>query len=385
MLDFDVVVVGGGFAGMVIAERFTADAKCSVLVVERRNHLGGNAFDYQDDHGVLVHKYGPHYFRTNSQSVLDYLGRFADWIPTEYRILSYAEGDLWPFPINLNTFEKLIGRSSDTEEMERTLARWRVHVETPRNSEEVIVSKIGWRLYRMFFEEYTRKQWNRHPRDLDPSVCARIPIRTNRDDRYLEDKHQVMPAGGYHAVFQNILAASRGVKVMLSTDFREIRPQLRYRWLVYTGPIDEFYDFRFGRLPYRSLRFEHQSYEGAELAARAPVSGKPGFWQPVVQINYPGSEPYTRTVEIKHVTGQDCPNTTVVREYPADQGDPFYPLPTPDSRKLYHRYRALADREPNTSFIGRLATYRYYNMDQVVAMALAEYRRLMERGVLSPG
>lgn len=377
MIEFDVVIVGAGFAGLVMAERLASQTDLSVLIIEQRRHVGGNAFDYVDDHGVLVHKYGPHYFRTNSRKILDYLGRFTAWRIADYRIKSYIDGSLWPFPINLNTFEKLIGRPSNSAEMEETLKQWRVVVEHPQNSEELIVSQVGWKLYRMFFEQYTRKQWNRHPRDLDPSVCGRIPIRTNRDDRYLRERHQVMPAEGYHYLFSQMLQGHRKIKVLLGVDFRRIRAQLRYRWLIYTGRIDEYFGFRLGRLPYRSLRFEHESFGPDELAGMVRYSRKPGFWQPVVQVNYPSSEPYTRVVEIKHVTGQQCENTTIVREYPQSAGDPYYPVPAPDSRRLYDKYRDLAQLETHTSFIGRLATYRYYNMDQVVGMALAEFRRLM--------
>ena len=381
MIEADVVIVGAGFSGLVMAERIASDAGRSVVVIERRDHLGGNAHDYYDEHGVLVHGYGPHYFRTNSQKVLDYLSRFTEWRPAQYRILSHVDGELWPFPINLNTFEKLLGRPSTPEEMRRTLEEWREPIEHPRNSEEVIVGQVGWQLYRMFFEGYTLKQWSRHPRELDASICGRIPIRTNRDDRYLNEAHQVMPAEGYHRIFERLLEASPRVRVLLDTDFHAIRSQLRYRWLVYTGPIDAYFGRRFGELPYRSLRFEHESFEAEELVERLPVSGKPGFWQPVSQVNYPNSEAFTRIVEIKHVTGQACDNTTIVREYPQSTGAPYYPVLTPESKALYARYRELADAEPRTSFIGRLARYQYFNMDQVVGAALAEYERLVDRGV----
>jgi UDP-galactopyranose mutase len=324
---------------------------------------------------VLLHKYGPHYFRTNSPRVREYLSEFTEWHQVEYKILAWAEGRYWQFPINLNTFEQLLERpagSCTTDEMEAALAEWRVAIETPRNSEEVIVSQVGWRLYELFFKNYTRKQWKRDPTELDPSVCGRIPIRTNRDDRYLSEQFQALPREGYTAMFRRILDHPK-IEVRLGLDYREILPQVQCRHMVYTGMIDEYFNFRFGPLPYRSLRFEPET-----LAQE--------FFQPVVQVNYPNDEEFTRIVEIKHATGQQIPVTTIVREYPEDYGpgkEAYYPIPAPDARALYERYAGLAAQEKNVSFIGRLATYRYYNMDQVVSLALAEFEKIKVK--LGPG
>jgi UDP-galactopyranose mutase len=264
--------------------------------------------------------------------------------------------------------------------MQSWLDEKRVPIENPSNSEEVIISQVGWDLYEKFFKGYTRKQWKRDPKDLDASVCGRIPIRTNRDDRYLNERFQALPKDGYTQMFGRMIhACGSRLEIMLDTDYKQLSPNIGYRHMIYTGPIDEFYDHRFGNLPYRSLRFEHESFTEDKLVERICVSGKNGFWQPAMQVNYPNDEAYTRIVEIKHATGQDCPNTTIVREYPEDYGpgkEPYYPVPAADSRDIYLRYKELADREANTSFIGRLATYRYYNMDQVVGMALAEVDRL---------
>ncbi len=378
----DFLIVGAGFAGLVVGERLAAAGwKC--VVVDRRAHLGGNAHDATDAAGVLIHRYGPHYFRSNSQRIVDYLTRFTGWHPVDYEIKSHAAGRHWSFPINLNTFEEWIGRPSTSEEFEAWLEKERVPIDDPQNSEEVILSQVGRELYEQFFEGYTLKQWKRHPRDLDPSVCGRIPIRTNRDNRYLRETFQALPDRGYTAMFERMLDAAPGLKLHLGVDFEEAKRRWDHRHLVFTGPIDEFYGRRFGALPYRSLRFEPESFTREQLIPREPVSGKPGFWQPAMQVNYPEAEiPFTRIVEIKHATGQRIDATTIVREFPKDwrPGDePYYPVPAPDATESYRRYADLATREEHVSFIGRLATYRYYNMDQVTGMALAEADRLLAR------
>lgn len=378
----DFLIIGAGFAGLLTAERLAAHGwKC--VVVDRRSHLGGNAYDHTDAAGVLVHPYGPHYFRTNSPRVREYLSRFTEWHEVAYTILSHTRGRHWSFPVNLNTFEEWLGRPSTSEEFATWLAGQRVPIAEPANSEEVILSQAGRLFYEMFFEGYTLKQWRRHPRELDPSVCGRIPLRTHRDNRYLAEEFQALPAKGYTAMFENLLAASPRIELHLGIDAAEARARWKCRHLVYTGPIDEYFGRCFGPLPYRSLRFEHESFTGTQLVDRLPISGKPGFWQPAMQVNYPDIDvPWTRIVEIKHATGQRIDATTIVREYPKDwtPGDePFYPVPAPDAREAFRRYADLAAAEPHTSFIGRLATYRYYNMDQVAAMALATAEKLIAR------
>ena len=378
--NFDVVIVGAGFSGLTVAERVIAEQGKSCLIIEKRSHLGGNAYDFYDDHGVLIHKYGPHYFRTNSGKVLEYLSRFTEWHPVDYKILSFADGQFWNFPINLNTFEQFIGRPSTTEEMEDWIEAHRVKIETPANSEEVIISQVGWELYEKFFKGYTIKQWQREPKDLDASVCGRIPIRTNRDDRYLREEFQALPAAGYTRLFEKMVdACGAKLKIVLNSDFREVLPHISYKHLVYTGPIDEYFDCCFGPLPYRSLRFERESFTSQTLKGREGIAGKKGFWQPAMQVNYPNTESYTRIVELKHATGQTCENTTIVKEYPVNFGpgqEPYYPIPASDAAAIYSKYKEKAAFEKNVSFIGRLATYRYYNMDQVVGMALKEAEKL---------
>ncbi len=365
-MTWDYLIVGAGFAGSVLAERLASQCGAMCLVIDRREHIGGNAFDKFDAAGVLIHPYGPHYFRTNSDRIVAYLSQFTEWHPVNYKILAWTGGRYWQFPINLNTFEQLLGRPSSSEEMEATLAEWRVPIERPANSEEIILSQVGERLYEMFFKSYTRKQWQREPRELDASVCGRIPIRTNRDDRFLSEKFQALPTRGYTAIFEKMLAHP-AIEVRLGTDYREARAQVDFKRLIFTGPIDEYFDHCFGPLPYRSLRFEPETFTDRE------------FFQPAMQVNFPNDHDFTRIVEIKHATGQVIPATTIVREYPQDFGpgrEPYYPIPAPAARALYERYAALAAAEPKVTFTGRLATYRYYNMDQVVGMALADFEKL---------
>lgn len=376
------LIVGAGFSGIVAAHRLSnAGHKCTL--VDRRPHLAGNAHDSHDKAGVLIHNYGPHYFRTNSQRIVDYLSQFTDWHAVDYKIKSFTEGKYWPFPINLNTFEELIGKPSTTADFENYLAENRQNITNPKNSEEAILSQVGSRLYELFFEAYTLKQWKRHPRELDASVCGRIPIRSNRDDRYLSESFQALPKNGYTLLLENILAESPGATLHLNTDFNEARGKFSHDHLIFTGAIDEYFGHRFGALPYRSLRFEHESFTAAELIAREKISGKPSFWQPAMQVNYPGKDiPFTRIVELKHATGQQIAATSIVREFPEDwdtSKEPYYPVPAPDAAAAYRKYAALAETETNTTFIGRLATYHYYNMDQVTGMALAASDKLIRR------
>ncbi len=364
----DILIVGAGFAGAVLAERIASCMGRRCVLIDRRAHIGGNAFDTYDSAGVLVHPYGPHYFRTDSDAVVRYLSRFTAWHPVSYRALSYTEGRYWQFPVNLNTFEQLIGRPSTAEEMESALADWRVPIAEPKNCEELLLSRLGPRLYELFFKNYTRKQWRREPSELEAAVGARIPVRTNRDDRYVSEKFQALPKEGYAAMFRRMLDHPL-IEVCLNTDFRDARSSAPWAHVIYTGPIDEFYDHRFGALPYRTLRFEHETLQQE-------------FALPAMQINYPGEEPFTRAVEIKHATGQVIPATSVVREFPEEYHvgkEPYYPVPAADARALHARYAELAAREANVTFVGRLATYRYINMDQVVTMALAEFERLKAR------
>ena len=366
---YDYLIVGAGFAGSVLAERLAAGLGKQVLVLDRREHIGGNAYDHRDAAGVLVHRYGPHIFHTNAQRIVDYLSRFTEWRPYEHRVLARVDEHLVPIPINLTTLNTLYGLAMDEQQAAEFLARRAEPVATIRTSEDVVINQIGRELYEKFFRGYTRKQWGLDPSELDKSVTSRVPTRTNEDDRYFTDRFQMMPLHGYTRLFERMLDHPR-IDLLLGTDFKAVRGRIAYRHLVYCGPIDEYFDYRFGRLPYRSLRFEHQTLE-------QPV------FQPVAVVNYPAPDvPFTRITEYKHLTGQQHPCTSISYEYPCADGDPYYPVPRPENAALYKRYQALAEATPGVTFLGRLGTYKYYNMDQVVGQALALYQRIaQEAGV----
>jgi UDP-galactopyranose mutase len=364
---YDYLVVGAGFAGSVIAERLASQLGAHVLVIDKRPHVAGNAYDHLDEAGVLIHQYGPHIFHTNSDEIVDYLSQFTAWRPYEHKVLAQVRGQLVPIPINRTTLNKLFGLALQTdEEAAAYLASRAEPVAEIKTSEDVVVNAVGRELYELFFQGYTRKQWGIDPSGLDKAVTARIPTRTNTDDRYFGDKHQVMPRDGYTAMFNRMLDHPN-IDVLLSTDYKDVMDEVDAGHIVFTGPVDEYFGFRFGKLPYRSLRFEHK------------VLDRENF-QPVAVVNYPDPQvPYTRITEYKHLTGQQHPKTSLTYEYPSAEGDPYYPIPREENQALYKKYEALADATPGVTFVGRLATYRYYNMDQVVGQALAAFRRLKVR------
>jgi UDP-galactopyranose mutase len=366
---FDYVIVGAGFAGSVLAERLASQADKKVLLVDKRNHIGGNAYDCFDEAGVLIHKYGPHIFHTNSAEVFDYLSQFTAWRQYQHRVLASVDGQLVPIPINLDTINRLYGTSYTSlnlEEFFRSVAEPRDEI---RTSEDVVINRVGRELYEKFFRGYTRKQWGMDPSELDAAVTARVPVRTNRDDRYFTDRYQAMPAHGFTRMFERMLDHPN-IKIMLNTDYREIRDFIPYRKMIYSGPIDEFFDMCYGKLPYRSLSFKFETVRGE------------GMCQPVAVVNYPNDYAYTRVTEFRHLTGQEHAKSTLVYEYPTGEGDPYYPVLNAEAQDIYRRYKVLAEATPDVHFVGRLATYKYYNMDQVVAQSLAEFERIMGRRAL---
>ncbi|MEY2585305.1 MAG: UDP-galactopyranose mutase [Verrucomicrobiota bacterium] len=359
---FDYLVVGAGFAGSVLAERLARGSGKRVLICDQRAHIGGNAYDEYDSAGVLVHRYGPHIFHTNSAEVFNYLSRFTDWRGYEHRVLASVDGQLLPMPINLDTINRLYGLNLDSTGVERYLASVAETRATVRTSEDVVLSRVGRDLYEKFFRNYTRKQWGLDPSELDAQVAARIPVRTNRDDRYFTDEYQAMPRRGFTRLFENLLDHPN-ISILLNTDYREIADEIPYRKMIYTGPIDEFFDLRFGKLPYRSLQFRHETHDRERF-------------QPAAVVNYPNEHDYTRITEFKYLTGQEHRQTSIVYEFPKAEGDPYYPIPQAANAAIYKQYRELAEATPGVRFVGRLATYRYYNMDQVIAQALTVYKKI---------
>ncbi len=361
---YDWLIVGAGFAGSVLAERLASERGDKVLVIDRRDHVGGNAYDRLNGDGIMIHQYGPHIFHTNSEAIFKHLSKFTEWRKYEHKVLGKVDGMEVPIPINLDTVNKLYGLNLTSEELPAWFAARAEKPSEIKTSEDVVVSVVGRELYEKFFQSYTRKQWGMDPSELDKSVTARVPTRTNRDDRYFTDEFQYMPKHGYTRMFENMLDHPN-ITVMTSTDFADVRDKVAYKRLIWSGPVDEYFGFRYGKLPYRSLQFRHDTLDVEQAL-------------PVGTVNYPQTEAYTRISEYKHMTGQKHPKTAITYEYPSTIGDPYYPIPRPENAELYKKYERLAMATPNVWFVGRLATYRYYNMDQVTGQALATFRRIQE-------
>ena len=360
---FDYLIVGAGFAGSVLAERLASQAGKKVLLIDKRLHIGGNAYDRHNQAGILIHPFGPHVFHTNSERIFQYLSQFTEWRAYEHRVVAKVDGQLLPIPINRTTVNKMYGLNLQTEEeceaFFQSKAEPRGHCYT---SEDLVVSRVGRELYEKFFRGYTRKMWGMDPSELDAQVTARIPTRTNTDDRYFTDTFQSMPLHGYTRMFEAMLSHPN-IKIMLNTDWREVKNVVPYREIIFTGPVDEFFDHRFGKLPYRSLEFRHETRDAAD-----------GL--PYATVNTPNDHEHTRMTEFKWITGQQHEKTDIVFEYPRADGDPYYPIPSPACNALYARYKELADSTRGVHFVGRLGTYKYYNMDQVVGQALATFDKI---------
>lgn len=361
---YDYVIVGAGFSGSVLAERLASEGEKRVLICDRRPHIGGNAYDVRNDDGILIHLYGPHIFHTNSEEVFSYLSRFTAWRPYEHRVLAAVGDKRLPIPVNRTTLNELYDLDLNNEaEAQRFLESRAEPCDPIVTSKDVVISQIGTDLYRTFFEGYTRKQWGLDPSELDKSVTSRVPTRSSTDDRYFLDTYQAMPLNGYTAMFENMLDHDN-ITVMVGTEYADIRREGLAAQTIFTGPIDEYYDHRFGHLPYRSLKFQHETHDVRRML-------------PVGVVNYPSEDvPYTRITEYKHLTGQIHPKTSISYEFACADGDPYYPIPRPENQALYKQYEALSRENHSVTFAGRLGSYKYYNMDQVVGQALAKYRRM---------
>ncbi|MBE5962840.1 MAG: UDP-galactopyranose mutase [Lachnospiraceae bacterium] len=361
-MHYDYVVVGAGLAGLTIAERAANEGNKKVLVIERRGHIGGNVYDSYNEDGILIHNYGPHIFHTNDKEVYDYLSKFTKWNDFWHRVLTYVDGNLIPMPITVETVNKLYNLNLSTKEFEAFIKEEAEDIEEIRTSKDVALSKVGENIYNLFFKNYTIKQWGIDPGEIDTSVISRIPIRFNRDTRYFADKYQGMPRHGYTKMCENMLQ-NKNIKIMLNTDYKEVKDDITYDKLIYTGQTDEFYDFEYGKLAYRSLEFKFETFD-QESYQEAPV------------VNYPNDYDFTRITEFKKLTWQDHKKTTILKEYPQAEGEPYYPFPTKECKEHFAKYQAKMEQEENTYFLGRLAEYRYYNMDAVVRSALDLYNRI---------
>lgn len=361
----DVLIVGAGFSGAVVAERLASHG-LETLIIDKRPHVGGNAFDTFDQYGVLIHPYGPHIFHTNGMRIAEYLSQFTEWRPYEHRVLAKVEQQFVPIPINIETVNRVYGLNLD----ESTIQAFYDQVREPRSqiktSEDVVINAVGPDLYEKFFRNYTRKQWGLDPSELAASVAARIPTRTNRDDRYFTDTFQYMPLNGYTEMFECMLDHSN-IQVELESDYFVLKNKIKAKHIVFTGPIDAYFRYCFGKLPYRSLRFEHRHLADTKQ------------YQQVGTVNFPNDFDFTRITEFKHLTGQMHAGTSIVLEYPQAEGDPYYPVPRPENEALFKRYESLAAKEENVTFVGRLAQYRYYNMDQCVGAALKAAENILKK------
>ncbi|MED3875747.1 UDP-galactopyranose mutase [Lysinibacillus capsici] len=379
---FDTIIIGAGFAGSVLAERLTSQQNQKVLVIEERQHMGGNAYDYFDEHGVLIHKYGPHIFHTRSKEIWDYLSQFTEWHYYEHRVLAKVDGKEIPIPFNLNTIAEVFPQDL-VERLQRKLVELlgynvKVPILKLREQNDEDLKFLADYIYEKVFLRYTLKQWGIGPEDLDPTVTGRVPVYISRDNRYFQDQYQGLPKYGYTEMFKKMLNHPN-IHLLLNTQYQDIMTiskdghtlfgQPFEGQIIYTGKIDELFHFKYGELPYRSLHFEYDTYDVE-------------YKQTVGQLNSPNSYDFTRTTEFKHLTGQQHPKTTLAREYPQayvrGENIPYYPIIAEENQQQYKRYKKLADELTDVHLVGRLAEYKYYDMDAVVAAALKTFKKLIK-------
>lgn len=353
---FKYIVVGAGLSGLTIAERIASELNEDVLIIEKRNHIGGNCYDSYNEDGILIHNYGPHIFHTNHKDVWDYLSSFTKWYYYQHRVLTYIDGQLIPMPITTETVNKLYNVNLSNFEVEEFLKKQAEPIAEIKNSEDVVLSKAGKEIYEKFFKNYTKKQWDVYPDALDKSVISRIPVRYNKDTRYFTNQYQGMPKNGYTAMVQQMVKNPK-IHILLNTDYKEVIHNFNYEKLVYTGPIDYFFDYKHGKLTYRSIRFDFETLDTS-------------CYQEAAVVNYPNDYDFTRITEFTKMTNQESKRTTILKEYPTWEGEPYYPYPTKECAEQYNQYKEEGSKEKNVIFIGRLAEYKYYDMDATIKRAL---------------
>jgi len=369
MKNIDILIIGAGISGAVLAERYASLGK-KVLIIEKRDHIAGNCYDYIDDNGILVSKYGAHLFHTNEEIVWSYVQQFSDWYPWEHKVVARVDDKTVPIPVNITTVNTLFGENiTSEEEMAVWLENNRKPFEKPANGEEAVLNRVGEELYEKMFKHYTKKQWDKFPAELDASVLERIPVRSNYDDRYFSDKYQALPKGGYTQLFDKILS-NNNIEILLDTDYFDVMDDYAgYEKLFYTGPVDRFFDFKHSmeeKLEYRSINFVSETLDQE-------------YFQENSVVNYPGMEvEFTRIIEYKHFGNQKSDKTTVVKEFTVDGGEPYYPVPNPRNQKIYDKYKEEAEKLTDVYFVGRLANYKYFNMDQAFKNALDLFASLEE-------
>ncbi|MBI1863306.1 UDP-galactopyranose mutase [Candidatus Microgenomates bacterium] len=366
-MQYDIIVVGCGISGATIAERCAMLLNKKVLILEKRDHIGGNCYDYYDTNGVLVSRYGAHLFHTNFEEVWEYINRFDSWNPYVHKVVASVDGKLVPVPVNITTVNLLLGTHIQNEaEMKEWLSTQVVPIANPKNSEESGLSRVGPKLYEALFKQYTQKQWDKSPTELAAAVLDRIPVRTNFDDRYFSDKYQAQPANGYTHFFERLLDHPN-IHVSLNTDYFEyVKIHGSNTQVFFTGPIDQYFASVIGKkLEYRSIRFQFEQYNYP-------------YFQSNSVVNYPNDHEYTRIVEYKHITRQTGNHTTISREFPTWEGEPYYPVLSENNLDLYAQFQKLAAQEEQKGvyFVGRLANYKYYNMDQAFKNALDTFARI---------
>lgn len=368
-MKYDVLIVGCGLSGVVMAEQFATRLNKKVLIIEKRDHIAGNIYDYVDkDTNILMNKYGAHLFHTNNERVWKYINQFGKWVRWDHQVVGLVDNKLVNIPVNINTVNALCGQNiKNSEEMDEWLGKTQVKYKKIDNSEKMAKSRVGKVLYEKIFKDYTFKQWAKYPSELDASVMARIPIRNNFDNRYFDDKYQVLPEKGYTEIVRNMLK-HKNIKVLLDTDYHEFmkdKTKEDFQYIIYTGPIDRFYaNKKIEKLEYRSINFIIEKYKNTN------------FYQTNSVVNYPQNNiPYTRIVEYKHFLNQKSKDTVIVKEITTDKGEPYYPVFNKKNMDLYEKYKLLTLDEKNVHFLGRLANYKYFNMDAAILNSLEYFEK----------